>query len=357
MSWESAAGKGFNHLGERSHPVKLPLLAPRLPLVLLAAVCACWLMGKTSESPLATVRGALESSANIDTMTMALDGLFLATGDSSGKAEVWSLQTGRRQASIVGHHGHVRCVALAPDGASLAAGDTEATVSVWDVASGEMQWSVPVGSGLVRTVAFSRDGMTLAAAASDRCIYVWDTATHQRNARLAGHTKTVTVVAFAPDSRTLVSGSQDGTIRCWDVDTGRARWIIPARSELMAPTVLCVRFSPDGRTVATAINHDAAVRLWDSATGLELPSLRGQSDSIVSVDFSPDGAFLAAGDSRGSLTLWDPGSCRARSSWHAHNGWISSVAFSADGRTLASAGEGAVKLWEISGGGAGPSAE
>jgi WD40 repeat protein len=118
--------------------------------------------------------------------------------------------------------------------------------------------------------------------------------------------------------------------------------------------VLCLRYSPDGKRIATAVNNDPVLRLWDPATGLELPGMRGLSDSIVSVDFSPDGATLAAGDSGGSVTLWDVDSRRTQTSWHAHNGWIRSVAFSADGRTLASAGEGSVKLWEISGEGPRP---
>lgn len=355
--WNSAMGKDLNHLAERAHPVKFSLSMPRLPLVLLATGGALYLTGKDPAMPLAAIRDAAECSANIDTMAMAPCGSVVATSDSGGRVQIWSPETDRRQASLGAQYGHVRCVALAPDGATLAAGDVEATVSVWDVASGEIRWSVPVSSGLVRTVAFSQDGKTLAAGGSDRYIYLWDTPTHQQKARLAGHTKMVTVLAFAPDSRSLVSGSQDGTIRCWDAVTGQARWVVARRSQIAAPTVLCVRFSPDGKTVATAANRDAAVRLWDSATGLELPCVHGLSDFIVSVDFSPDGTCLATGDTQGTLTLWELASSRPSTSWHAHSGWIRSLAFSADGRTLASAGDGAVKLWQISGGGAGPPAE
>ena len=93
--------------------------------------------------------------------------------------------------------------------------------------------------------------------------------------------------------------------------------------------------------------------LLDAPDSLQLQSHRNADGAGLGY-FSPDGACLAAGDSQGNLTLWELESCRARSSWHAHGAWIRSVAFSADGRTLASAGERAAKLWEISGEGKEP---
>jgi WD40 repeat protein len=153
---------------------------------------------------------------------------------------------------------------------------------------------------------------------------------------------------FAPDGRTLVSGSQDGTIRCWDAATYQAQWAIPVSQGDEPQAVLCLRFSPDGKTIATSVDFDAYLRLWDSATGQGLMALRGDAGSIRAVDFAPDGTGLAVGDNRGYLTIWDLKSRRPRTSWNAGSGWIISVAYSADGRTLASAGERTVKLWEVS---------
>jgi WD40 repeat protein len=151
------------------------------------------------------------------------------------------------------------------------------------------------------------------------------------------------VITFSPDGRTLVSGSQDGTIRCWDAATGQARRIILAHSG----TVLSLAFSPDGGILATACDRDPAVRLWDVTSGQEQMSLRGASNPTVSAVFAPDGATLAAGDRWGNLTLCDLESRRPQSSWIAHRGATKALAFSADGRTLASAGDGTVKLWQV----------
>jgi WD40 repeat protein len=77
-------------------------------------------------------------------------------------------------------------------------------------------------------------------------------------------------------------------------------------------------------------------------------SLLGPAHTVTSVDFAPDGATLLAGDSSGSLTLWDMKSGQPRSTWKVQNNWIHLVAFSGNGRTFASAGEGVVKMWEMS---------
>jgi WD40 repeat protein len=311
-----------------------------------------FLTGEDPEWSPASTRGVIKGTGNISAMACAPDGKLVATSDTTGVVQLWYPEIGRRRV-LVGP-AYAACVALTPDKATLAVGDANSTVSIWDVASGEIRWSVsePCGNVRVRAVAFSPDGTVLASGGSGRRVCLWDMATRRLKASLAGHTGTVTAITFSPDGRTLISGSQDGTIRCLDGITSQLRWVVPAHPDGYdhggyVPTVFSVRCSPDGKIVASAANRDPAIRLWDSATGRERMSLCGPASMTISVDFAPDGATLAAGDSRGDVTLWDLESRRPRSSWKAHDGWITSIAISADGRSLVSVGDGTVKRWDI----------
>src|SRR5262249_25608446 len=122
----------------------------------------------------------------------------------------------------------------------------------------------------IRSVAFSPDGRYLAAATgtwtqqddpSETCLF--DVATGQELARMKGHTALTYHVRFSPDGKTLATTSKDNTVRLWDVPSGNARATLrgharPARG---------MAFLPDG-TLVTA-GWDRTVRFWDVATGGE----------------------------------------------------------------------------------------
>jgi WD40 repeat protein len=89
------------------------------------------------------------------------------------------------------------------------------------------------------------------------------------------------------------------------------------------------------------------VRLRDADSGRELRVFEGHGASVMSVAFSPDGRRLASAGDDGSVRLWDADSGRELRVLEGHRGSVMSVAFSPDGRRLASAGEDrSVRLWD-----------
>jgi WD40 repeat protein len=117
-------------------------------------------------------------------------------------------------------------------------------------------------------------------------------------------------------------------------------------------SVQSVAFSPDGKTLASA-SGDRSIKLWDVATGKEQATLKGHTGSVRSVAFSSDSKTLASASYDKTVKLWDVATGKERATLKGHTGMVYSVAFSPDGRMLASAGgstfgePGELKVWDV----------
>jgi WD40 repeat protein len=298
------------------------------------------------------------SSGGLETRSLAAPGTLhavafgphskrlAAAGDSpQAPVLVWQMaDLGRPPAIYAGHKGGVTCVALGPNGRLLATGGQDRTIRLLDLDAPKTPAMVLQGhSGPIAAVAFRPDGQLVATASgTDDAIRLWDTASGTLLKLLHGQTNGVQALAFSPGGKRLAYAGYDGTIRIWDLPAGTEGLVLRGHKGL----VNALAFSPDGKTLASAGN-DKTTRLWDlSKQEVDMRQLEGTAAIVVSLAWHPGGRRLATVGTDRMLRVWDIVTRQEVLELQEHAGALHGIALSPDGRTLAAAGNGAVRLWE-----------
>ncbi len=214
----------------------------------------------------------------------------------------------------------------------------------------------------VYAVSFSPDGKTLASGGKDGLVKVWDWAGRRELFSLVAVPNPqdnygVTNLSYSPDGQLLAVATQDGNLILVQAATGAVFKTIPAHSA----AIWGLAFSPDQRLVATGA-EDQTVKLWEIATGRLVATFgvencqaaacgQGHSGAVYSVAFSPDGKTLASAGAEAVIRVWEVAGAKflfKLAGPNAHSAEIWSVAFSPDGKRLASASsDRAIKLWDL----------
>jgi WD40 repeat protein len=212
---------------------------------------------------------------------------------------------------------------------------------------GPARWRL---GGYVWALDFSPDGSKLASGSIDNTVRLWDVATGLESKRFAGHDPWVTSVAYSPDGALLASAGADGLIRLSDAVTGKVICQLKGHDG----PISCLAFSPDGLLLASGSGvisgGDATLRLWEVKSGKLLHRLQ-HKDQVRSLAFAADGKSIVSASADGVARLWEISTAgqRLQLQGHAHGAGITRVAFSADGRTLAAAGDHrdpAIVVWD-----------
>ena len=317
-----------------------------------------------------------EKYKHVNSISFSSDGTLLASGGRENVVRLWDVKTGQN-INTFQHKSEVYSVVFSPDGKTLASASGDRTVKFWDVATGKeiftirsrtpvvditfspngrvfafssdgiKLWEVETGQNITtfdsggNSIDFSPDGNNVVSASGIAgVVEVWDI---QAGSSIELEHMTFRAVSLSPDRKTIAAGTYIGTIQLWDVETGQnignlidERW----------HSVKMLRFSPDGRIIASRSTNERFIRLWDVSTQKIIAKL--EHSSVYALTFSPTGKTLTSGDTDGIVKLWDVATRQNIATLEAHTSEIRSLAFSPDGNMLASgAVDGTIKLWDV----------
>ncbi len=261
------------------------------------------------------------------------------------------------------HPHHVMWGAFSPDGktlvsrASIMGENRTGPIIFWETATGKELRRV--GDYLnLGAPAFTPDGKMLAAFVGEREVCFWEAATGKELRRLkipSGFGPLGGLLAFARDGKVLAVGGlaevgSAKTVLLVDATSGALIRPLAAHPE---EVIHSLALSGDGKVAAAGGAIEGTIALWDTATGKEVRRLQGHRKRVLALAFSEDGKLLASASEDRSARLWDVATGKELKRLRYEErfgGEVNRIRFLPGGRRLVASSYASVRVWDVASG-------
>ncbi|MFZ0828439.1 MAG: WD40 repeat domain-containing protein [Verrucomicrobiia bacterium] len=271
------------------------------------------------------------------------DSKMLVTGGKDGRILSWSVARPLTKEVLTQDVNFWDWPVFSSDGSRVAVGEKKAGVTVWRVADGRLLDTIGEAE---RPLAFGTNAASLLALGQNGGLQQWTLSLTNHHLLKQVHLPDMEVRAhaFLPERSLLITGDRQGNIRMWDGNTGAelAHW------QAHPDRITSIALSPDHTLLATAAESDDDAKIWDLDRHELVQTLHGHKMAVFGVAFSPDGRTVATASVDDTCCLWAVRTGQRLAELGGHQGGTYSVAFSPDGKTLAvGCNEGELKLWNL----------